>query len=54
MQVIRDGGYMPTEIISYRNSFADEKARLEADGYVIEGIGEGRLAITRKYRERDG
>lgn len=54
MQVIRDGEYTPTEIIAYKDRFADVKARLESDGYIVEGIEEGKLAITRKYRECDG
>lgn len=54
MQVIRDGGYTPTEIIGYRDRFADEKTKWEAEGYVVEGIEKGKVAITRKYRERDG
>jgi hypothetical protein len=54
MRLVRDGGYTPAKTIEYEGTFTDAKAKWEANGYVIEGIGHGKLAVTKKYTERDG
>ena len=53
MWVVEDGGYIPTEIVEHSGSFADAKAKWEAKGYVVEGIGRERLAVAKKYTEQD-
>jgi len=52
IRVVEDGGYTSTQIVRYEGRFKDEKAKWEAEGYVIEGMGRGRLAVTRTYMER--
>jgi hypothetical protein len=52
LRVVRDGGYTPAETIEYNGRFADEKAKWEAKGYVVEGVGEGKLGVARKYTEQ--
>jgi hypothetical protein len=47
VQLVRDGGYSPTRIITYRCRFEDEKKRLETEGYIIEGICVGFVAVTK-------
>ena len=53
-RLIKDGGYTPTEIVEYSGRFAEAKAGWEASGYVVEGISEERLAVTKKYIEQNG
>jgi hypothetical protein len=51
--VVQDGGYTAAEIIRYHGKFEDEKAKWEAKGYVIEGMGRGKLAIASKSTEQE-
>jgi len=54
IRVVQHGGYTPTQIVKYEGQFADAKLKWEDEGYVIEGMGQGRLAVTKKCREQDG
>lgn len=54
IRVIQHGGYAPTDVIEYAGEFADEKAKWEAEGYVVEGVCTGKLAVAKKYTEHDG
>jgi hypothetical protein len=50
IRLLQDGGYTPAETVEYNGRFADEKAKWEAKGYVIEGIATGKLAVARKCK----
>lgn len=54
IRLVRDSGYTPTEIVEYKGRFRNAKAKWEAECYVVEGIGRGKLAVAKKCREEDG
>ena len=52
-RLIKNGGYTPTEIVEYSGSFAEDKAKWEASGYVVEAISRCKLAIASKYTKQN-
>lgn len=48
--IIQDGGYAPTHFVRYKGSFSRHRATWEAKGYVVEGMTEGIMAVTRRHK----
>jgi len=48
IRTIQDGGYSPTQFVKYKGSFSRHRAKWEAKGYMVEGMMEGIMAVTKK------
>jgi len=51
-KVIFDGGYVKTQAYTYTGDFANEKGYWESWGYIVEGVKEGIMSVTRKKKNR--
>ena len=51
-KVVFDGGYIKTQVFPYPGDFSNEKGYWESWGYIVEGVEEGIISVTRKRKNR--
>jgi hypothetical protein len=50
--IVQEGGCTPSEIVYYDGDYKDEKAKWEAEGYIVEGWQPGVMAVAKKHEHR--
>ncbi|PIU14100.1 MAG: hypothetical protein COT21_01155 [Hadesarchaea archaeon CG08_land_8_20_14_0_20_51_8] len=49
LDVIKDGGYYPTELKRYKGTFSAAKTKWETKGYIVEGFAPGILGLSVRH-----